>query len=98
MKLNKIETSISPYTFETMNDEMVIYNEESKKIIVLNQTAMLVWKKIMESSLENVDICTEDIASALMKIYDISESEINAICNDVDETIDLLFQSSLLKK
>lgn len=98
MKLNGVETSISSYTSETLNDEMVLYNEESIKIIVLNQTAILVWKEITESYRKNENICTKDIANAIMKIYELFESEIDTVCNDVDETIELLFQSSLLKK
>ncbi len=98
MKLNGVEIGISAYTSETLNDEMVLYNEDSKKIIVLNQTAMLVWKEIVESYVKNENICTKDIVNIIVKIYELSESETDAVCNDVDETIELLFESSLLQK
>ena len=42
----------------------------------------------------------KQIAEQLLKMdikYDCI-TEINTVCNDVDETIELLFQSSLLKK
>jgi hypothetical protein len=98
MKLNGVETNISSFTSETLNDEMVLYNEESKKIVVLNQTAMLVWKEITENHLKNKNLCTKDIAYVILNTYELSKSEIDAVCNDIDETIELLFQSSLLKK
>lgn len=98
MKLNGAEIGISTYMSETLNDEMVLYNEDSKKIIVLNQTAMLVWKEITESHVKNENICTKDIVNKIVKIYELSEDERNTVCNDVDETIELLFESSLLQK
>ncbi len=98
MKLNGVEIGISAYTSETLNDEMILYNEDSKKIIVLNQTAMLVWKEITESYVKNENICTKDIVNIIVKIYELPESETDVVCNDVDETIELLFESSLLQK
>ena len=98
MKLNGIEIGISAYISEMLNDEMVLYNEDSKKIIVLNQTAMLVWKKITESYEKNENICTKDIVNIIAKIYELSESEADGVCNDVEKTIELFFQSSLLQR
>lgn len=96
MKLNGVETSISSYTSEALNNEIVIYNEEDHKVIVLNPTAALVWKEITESQ-NKTDSCTKDIASMLMKVFNVPESNIDTVCSDVDETIELLFQASLLR-
>lgn len=96
MKLNGVETRISFYTSEALNDEMVLYNEESKKIIVLNQTAKLVWEEITNSFLNNKDICTSNITNTILHIYNLPESEFDAVSDDVNETIELLFQSTLL--
>ena len=69
MKLNDIEIKISNYTSEILDDEMVLYNEESQKIIILNQTAIFIWKEITENYCENKNICTQDIVNNLLTIY-----------------------------
>lgn len=98
MKLNGIEIGISEYIEELIDDEIVIFQEKTKKIIVLNQTAMLIWNKICENYLVNTNINTIDIARVLLKKYDLPQSEINIICEDIDETIELLFQAALLQR
>ena len=97
MKLNGLEIHVSPYTSESINNEMVMFNEERKLIIVLNHTAMLVWKEITESYLRNSNISTNDIAYTFRKTYNIAESDFDIVCSDIDETINMFFQSSLLK-
>lgn len=97
MKLNDMEIKISNYISETLDDEMVLYNEESQKIVILNQPAIFVWKEITASYLENKNICTQDIVNYLLTIYNISEIDISTVVNDVEETIELFFQASLLQ-
>lgn len=97
MKLNGVEINISSYTSETMSSEMVLFNEEAKKIIHLNQAAMLIWKVITENFQKNIDICTGDILNEFMKLYSIFEAEKSIVYSDIDETIELLFQSSFIE-
>ena len=96
MKLNGIEIRIASYTSEALDDEMVLYNEESKKIIVLNQTAAIVWNEIAGSQLNGKDICTAEIANKILQIYNLSQTEFDKVSDDVDETIENLFKSLLL--
>ena len=96
MKINGKETTIVPYASEKLDDEMVLYCEESHKIIVLNQTAVIVWNEILECCHNKKDICTKDITNVLMKFCNLPESENDTVSNDVDETIDLLYKSSFL--
>lgn len=98
MELNGVSVNISSYTSENINNEMVIYNEHSQKIIVLNETATIIWEKINESYIKRTNIFSADIAKMIMKAFDISDSEIDKIINDIDETIELFYQSELLTK
>ena len=53
--------------------------------------------KILESYKNNANITTSDIVETLMKIYDLFYLKLSDIHSDVDQTIELLFQASLLK-
>lgn len=97
MKLNGVEMSVSKYISEELGSEIVLYSEEEKKVIVLNHTASLIWKTIIENYENEKNLSTSDIAEGLLKKYDISREEIENIYSDVNETINLFFQASLLK-
>ena len=98
MKLNGMEIKISNCTSEILDDEMVLYNEEKQKIIILNQTATFIWKEIIASYLENKNICTQDIVNNLLIKYNVSDVGIGIIVHDVEETIELFYQAYLLTK
>lgn len=98
MKLNGIKIRISTYTSEVMGIEMVLYNEEGNKIIIFNHSAMAIWDEITNNYIRDTDLLTEDIVASLKTKYEIYESESLKVGEDVNEMINMLFQSSLLKK
>lgn len=97
MKLNDVEISVSKYISEELENDVVLYNEERMKIVVLNHTASLIWKTIINNCNNQRNLSTNDIVIELQKSYNISEEEIKNIHSDVNETIKLLFQASLIK-
>ncbi len=98
MKINNQEIDIASYIKETLNNETAFYNEENQKIIVLNSTATTIWNIIEKSYAEQVDICTDDIVDRIKQAYDVNETENYVLVNDVEEAIQLLYDSALLKK
>ncbi len=97
MKLNGKEIKLASYCYEILNDEMILFNEDSKKIIILNCTAIIIWNEIVRNFEINQNVCTDDIADKLMQTYLMPETEKKCIYSDVEEIIERLFQSSLLE-
>lgn len=98
MKLNKHLIEIASYSSEKINEEKILYNEESQKIVTLNQTATFIWDLIIKNYELKNDITTNMITAAIIKKYNVDEVKINEIEKDIIETIELLFESSLIKK
>ena len=48
MLLNGKVIEIVSYTSENIDDDLIIYNESFKKIIILNHTAKYVWNLIID--------------------------------------------------
>lgn len=97
MKLNDVEISVSKYISKELDNDTVLYNEDEIKVIVLNNSASLIWETIIENYKNRKNLSTADIVNVLLKVYDISGEEIDNIHSDVNETINSLFQASLLK-
>ena len=97
MVLNGKMVVVSSHVSEILDEEMIIYNEAYKKIIVLNHTAIVVWNKIIESNTTNSNIGTFDIVAEIMQIYNVPKCDTNIIYNDVEDAIKLLYEASLLQ-
>ena len=98
MKLNNINIRIALNSSENLDEEMVLYNEEASKIIVLNRSAAYVWKKIIEFVEEKTDFRSENIVDKLLSYYELSKESFNEVLIDVNETIELLFEAGLIVK
>lgn len=84
------------HTFEELDGEMVLFNEESEQIVILNQTAVYIWNEIVACEQIGADIQTVDIVNVLRSVYNLSEDMFETLHNDVDETIEELLDSGLL--
>lgn len=97
MKLNEKEITIPPYAIETINDNIVLYNEAAKKIAVVNQTGAFIWKEIAYMYQKGCDLKTEDIVNKIFKVYSISDIDFQDVYDDVSRTISYFFEASLLE-
>ena len=99
MKLNGKTIKIDPYTAESLGDETVIYVEESGKIVLLNDSATVIFNQIYQRYTTGTDSFTDDIVVYISNIYpNLSADELNNIYSDVEETIDLFLKASLIKE
>ena len=98
MKLNGCNISISKFTEETVDDEVIIFLEEYRKIIVLNSTAATIWKYILECYNNNKDIDYKDVAEFLKNTFDVFAPNIDELLSDIDDTVNQLYQSSIIVK
>ncbi len=99
MKLNGKTIKIDPYTAESLDDETVIYVEESGKIVLLNDSATVIFNQIYQRYSTGTDSFTDDIVVYISNIYpNLSADELNNIYSDVEETIDLFLKASLIKE
>ena len=96
MKLNSYEVTIAAYEESMLDEEMVIFVREYHKIIVLNQTAVSIWKYILLCYERNLDLDTSDIIRAISSEYVDSIPNETILSNDINEAIQLFFDSSLL--
>lgn len=88
---------VSDYTFEMVNNEMVLYTKCNNKILVLNKTAVFVLRELEKLIEKDDEIIVEDIAKNLIYEYSICESQQTDITKDVQSIIDLFIETSLLK-
>ncbi len=88
---------VSDYTFEMVNNEMVLYTKCNNKILVLNKTAVFILRELEKLIEKDDEIIVEDIAKNLIYEYSICESQQTDITKDVQSIIDLFIETSLLK-
>ena len=73
-----------------------MYSEQEKKVVVANETASIIWTEINKSNANDEDLTTKQIACVICEKYCLDENAFNEVCNDVNQTIDMLFQAALL--
>lgn len=88
---------VSDYTFEMVNNEMVLYIKNNNKIMVLNKTAVFVLRELERLIKNDDEIIVKNIAKKLIDEYSISELQLTDITKDVQNIIDLFIETSLLK-
>lgn len=97
MKLNGLNMELSSYSSEKLNDELVLYVEENKVISVLNQSAIVILDEIIRCFETNTDCSSLDIARIIFKYFDVTDTTVENIISDVNETIELLAKASVIK-
>lgn len=96
MKLNHKDIAIQQYISEKIETDIVIYQQERKTVLVINNTAAAILDAITTAMNEKRDITTEEISQTLCKLYALGEEQFEEVCRDVNSTIDVLFDASLL--
>lgn len=90
MKLNHMDITVQKYTFEKIENDIILYHEERKTVLIVNNTAITTAVK------EKKDITTEEISHLLCKQYSLGEEHFEDVCRDIENTIDVFFSASLL--
>ena len=98
MKINNQPVIIPEIEIENIEGELVMYSQVSKKIIVFNKTASLIWNMIKESYDKDVDLSMDYLSDQIIKFYHIPEEKKQQIVKDIQEIIDQFFKENLLVK
>lgn len=96
MKLNNCEIIVAAFEENVLDDELIVFVKEKHKIIVLNQTATTIFRYLMLCYESDLDINTNDIRMHLLTEYKDSVPNDEELTNDINETIQLFFESSLI--
>ena len=98
MKLNGCNISFPQFSEETIEEGTIIFIEDQYKIIVLNSTAATIWRYILESYRDNIDISYNDIVGVLKESFHISAPNQDELLYDVDDTVSQFFQNAMIVK
>ena len=79
--------SVPVYEFEIVEDEIILYQNETEKILVMNVTASFIWRFINEHIIDSNMISDLEITRAVMKEYDIRDNFYTQILEDVRHMI-----------
>ncbi|MCD8345493.1 MAG: PqqD family peptide modification chaperone [Oscillospiraceae bacterium] len=96
MKLNNAPVALASCSTEMVDGQMIIYNDATQKIFVANATAATIWLEISKASEKDYSLVTEQIADAICKKYNLDLNLLNEVCRDIEETIQLFIQESLI--
>lgn len=96
MKLNGKTIRIESHSSETLDQDTVIYLEDSGKIVFLNDSATVIYKEISKRYKDDTDTQTEDIVEHLLSVY--TNMRKDELCVDVIATIELFLEASLIKE
>lgn len=98
MKINNQQVIIPEIEIENIEGELVMYSQVSKKIIVFNKTASLIWNMIKESYDKDVDLSIDYLSDEIIEFYHIPEEKKQQIVKDIQEIIDQFLKENLLVK
>ena len=95
MKLNNKIITLASYTSEQLEDDLIIFNEENKKIIIVNQTAAYIWNKILYAYNNNTDLTNDDILNDMSNEF-LGMSNVCDVKSDIENTIKTFFEALLI--
>lgn len=75
-----------------------MYSQISKKIIVFNRTASLIWNMINQAYDKNADLSIDYLSDEIIKFYHIPAEEKQQIVEDVQEIINEFLKENLIVK
>lgn len=96
MKINNKKIIIPENKVENVEGELVMYSQVSKKIIVFNHTASIVWNIIKESNDKDIDLSLDYLSEKVIQFYNIPNTQKPQVVNDVEELIDQFIKEKVI--
>ena len=91
-----ISVDVSKHEYETIDNEIVLYQSETEKILVMNVTASFIWLFIGECSVSSKNISDLEITQKVMEEYAVECESYDQIVEDVRYVLDIFFAEGLL--
>ena len=67
---------------DSINDEFILYNESTDKILVMNLTSSYIYKKIKASEKDKKNISDTEISDYLFNIFNVDETQKDEVTED----------------
>ena len=97
LKINTetISVYISKHEYEIVDNEVVLYQSESEKIMLMNVPASFIWLFIVESYVSSRNISDLEITQKVMEEYDVGYESYDEILDDVRYVLNIFLVEGL---
>jgi len=97
MKINNVDVKIKKMDIEQIDDELIMYEQLSKQVIMFNGTASRIWNFLTSFDETNDNVQTRDIVEELFCRYTISKANLEKISDDVEEILQKFIEAGLIE-
>lgn len=87
MKINNIDIIIQDTVCECFDRTVMLSPSNSDKVLVLNETASIIWKYIHKCNEKNLDVSTDDIIKEIENVYNLQEAKHHTMRSDIEEIL-----------
>lgn len=97
IKINGLNYELIKCEMTFIDDDCIVFSEQTKKIMVLNSSGVVIWKYLASAeNFENVEI--QDIVVELSKEYNLPNTNSYNVHEDVEVLINQFIQEGFLKE
>ena len=100
LKINDIEYQciLTDFTIsECIDDEMILYNQETNKIIVMNTTSTYIYRNLWDLWEKNYDISDVEISNLILSVFEVDEFQKADLIEDVRDILNHFICEGILK-
>lgn len=87
-------TSVCQYDYDELDDEIILFLIDYDKIVILNKSAAVIWKIIIENIGSEISII--DLANILSKLFDSQTDNIKVIVDDIKELLEAFVLENIM--
>lgn len=97
MKINGKEMILTKLEIENIENEIVAYDKQRKRIISFNQSASFIWNILNEANEQNLDISSQYICEKIISTYAPQKTNISLL-DDVNKILKEFCCEELIKE
>jgi hypothetical protein len=87
--------NLSGYRAEPFEDELIIYNVETHRIITFNSISAFIWNSIVVNAAKDETITDGDLAALLLQEFK-TDDNLDDVINEVRNFVDLIIAEKLI--
>ena len=87
-------TGVCQYDYDELDDEIILFLIDYDKIVILNKSAAVIWKIIIENIGSEISII--DLANILSKLFDSQTDNIKVIVDDIKELLEAFVLENIM--
>lgn len=98
MKLNRVDILLTQVEAKQVDRVYIVHDCDSEKVMLLNETASLIWQTLLDYERRRLDIMTIDIAAHLLEVCGLPQAKEQEVSDDVEEALQRLFNCGLISE